>query len=137
MGLHIACTQVRSPGMMLFQSIVHPVVLQSRLAFASGISTKHALPSRTRAGFHKPTSLAKRQHSECFRPARMDSNGGGSLPILGAHTQYVIGDGLVDAAFQVSNDKVAMIRLQRRDGSTVDVELRDTPARGVRTLVHR
>ena len=56
---------------------------------------------------------------------------------LGAHTQYVIGDGLVDAAFQVSNDKVAMIRLQRRDGSTVDVELRYTPRRGVRTLVHR
>ena len=56
---------------------------------------------------------------------------------LGAHTQYVIGDGLVDAAFEVSNDKVAMIRLQRRDGSTVDVELRYTPRRGVRTLVHR
>ena len=44
-------------------------------------SGKHALPSRTRAGFHKPTSLAKRQHSECFGPARLDSSGGGSLPI--------------------------------------------------------
>ena len=56
---------------------------------------------------------------------------------LGAHTQYVIGDGLVDAAFQVSNDKVAMIRLQRRDGSTVDVELRYIMGKGVKSLVHR
>ena len=54
---------------------------------------------------------------------------------LGAHTQRVIGDGILNATVQVINDKVANIRLQRRDGSTVDVELRYTPERGVQTHV--
>ena len=55
---------------------------------------------------------------------------------LGAHTQRVIGDGIFEATLQVFNDKLANIRLQRRDGSTVDVELRYTPRRGVQTHVH-
>ena len=56
---------------------------------------------------------------------------------LGHHTQSVVGAGLINTNLIERNDAHVILRFQRHDNSTVNVELVDVMGKGVKTLVHR
>ena len=55
---------------------------------------------------------------------------------LGPHTAQVIGDGLTSSSLVERSDTYALLRFQRHDGSTIDVEIVREEHRGFKTLVH-
>ena len=55
---------------------------------------------------------------------------------LGHHTEHVIGNGLVTGALVDHSDANAMLRFDRGNGSSVDVELHIVSGRGIRTSVY-
>ena len=55
---------------------------------------------------------------------------------LGQYTEHVIGDGLVAGSLVAHSHAHAMLRLDRRTGSSVYVELNSVEGRGISTTVH-
>ena len=55
---------------------------------------------------------------------------------LGRHTEHVIGNGLVAGALVDRADARAMLRFDRGNGSSVDVELQFVSGKGISTYVY-